>query len=224
MTKVFFDISVSLDGFSAGPDPSLQDPLGRDGERLHDWAFHSRSWRESHGREGGRGGVDSDLLQATIDRSGAHLMGRNMFSGGFTDGWEDDPRADGWWGDEPPFGKPVFVLTHHPREPLTLGETTFTFVTDGPAAALELAREAAGDRDVQISGGASVIRQCLQLGAVDDFRLHVAPVVLGGGTRLLEGLEGLPISLTGAAESPTGVMHLSYAVSSASSSGLSSPA
>ena len=144
MTSVFFDISVSLDGFAAGPDASLEHPLGAGGEGLHEWALASMAWRESHGHEGGDAGADSDIVQATIDRAGAHIMGRNMFSGGFTDSWEDDPRATGWWGDEPPFGKPVFVLTHHPREPLTLGATTFTFVTDGPEAALAAARVGAG--------------------------------------------------------------------------------
>lgn len=204
MSKLFFDISVSLDGFVAGPDPSLDEPLGAGGEQLHEWAINAQSWRRSHGREGGDAGPDSDIVQATIDRAGAHLMGRNMFSGGFTDGWEDDPRPNGWWGDEPPFAKPVFVLTHHARPPLTLGATTFTFVTDGPEAALALARDAAGDRDVMISGGADVIQQYLRLGAVDDFHVHVAPVLLGGGTRLFDAATP---ALQG------GVSHLRYAVS-----------
>lgn len=216
MPTLFFDITISLDGYAAGPDPSVEDPLGRGGERMHEWALNAMAWRQTHGREGGEPGVDSDVIQATIDRSGAHIMGRNMFSGGFTESWEDDPRANGWWGDEPPFGKPVFVLTHHPREPLTLGATTFTFVTDGPERALELAREAAGERDVQISGGADTIRQYLRLGAVDDFQLHVAPVLLGGGTRLFDG-EVVPLE-------GGEVVHLPYRVSSATSSGDSSPA
>lgn len=222
MTSVFFDISVSLDGFAAGPDASLEHPLGAGGEGLHEWALASMAWRESHGHEGGDAGADSDIVQATIDRAGAHIMGRNMFSGGFTDSWEDDPRATGWWGDEPPFGKPVFVLTHHPREPLTLGATTFTFVTDGPEAALAAAREAAGGRDVQISGGADTIRQYLRLGAVDDFHLHVAPVLLGRGVRLFEGLD---VPIEPVAVTQGGAAHLRYRVSSSSSSsGESSPA
>jgi dihydrofolate reductase len=184
---LFFDISVSLDGYVAGPDPSLEDPLGKGGERLHEWVFGAQAWREAHDLEGGETGADSDFVQATIDRTGAHIMGRNMFSGGFTDSWDDDPRSSGWWGDEPPFHKPVFVLTHHAREPLALGETTFTFVTDGPERALELAREAAGDRDVQISGGAEAIRQYVRLGLVDEMQIHVAPVLLGGGVRLFDG-------------------------------------
>jgi dihydrofolate reductase len=207
MSKLFFDISVSLDGYAAGPDASLEHPLGVGGEALHKWALAAHSWRESHGHEGGAVGEDSDLIQATIDRTGAHLMGRNMFSGGFTDSWEDDPMANGWWGDEPPFHKPVFVLTHHAREPLTLGETTFTFVTDGPEAALALAREAAGDRDVQISGGADVIQQYLRLGVVDELQVHVSPVLLGGGVRLFDGVT---VPLEGA------VAHLHYRSSSSS--------
>ena len=207
MSKVFFDISISLDGFAAGPDATLEHPLGVGGEQLHTWAIDAMAWRQSHGHEGGEAGADSDIVQATIDRTGAHVMGRNMFSGGFTDSWEDDPRANGWWGDEPPFGKPVFVLTHHPREPLVLGSTTFTFVTDGPEAALALARDAAGDRDVQISGGASTIRQYLRLGVVDDLHVHVAPVLLGSGVRLFDG-ETLPVA--GA------VAHLRYRSSSSS--------
>jgi dihydrofolate reductase len=135
MTKVFFDITISLDGYSAGPDASLDHPMGVGGQQMHEWALSARAWRQTHGLDGGEASEGSDIIQATIDRTGAHVMGRNMFSGGFTASWEDDPRANGWWGDEPPFRKPVFVLTHHPREPLALGATTFTFVTDGPQAA-----------------------------------------------------------------------------------------
>ena len=207
MSELFFDISISLDGYSAGPDPSLDHPLGIDGEKLHEWALSALAWRESHGREGGAAGVNSDIVQATIDRTGAHLMGRNMFSGGFADSWADDPNPNGWWGEEPPFGKPVFVLTNHARDPLTLGRTTFTFVTDGPEAALALAREAAGDRDVQISGGADVIQQYLRLGLVDDFHVHVAPVLLGGGIRLFDDAV-VPVDGTAA--------HLRYRSSSSS--------
>ena len=188
MSKVFFDITMSLDGYAAGPDASMEQPLGAGGEALHEWALSAQAWRQSHGHQGGEAGADSELIQATIDRTGAHLMGRNMFSGGFSDSWEDDPNPNGWWDDEPPFGKPVFVLTHHAREPLKLGETTFTFVTGGPEAALVLAREAAGERDVLISGGADVIQQYLRLGAVDEMQVHVAPLLLGGGVRLFDGV------------------------------------
>ena len=207
MSKVFFDITMSLDGFAAGPDASLEQPLGAGGEALHEWAINAMAWRASHGYEGGETGADSDIVQATIDRAGAHIMGRNMFSGGFTESWEDDPRANGWWGEEPPFRKPVFVLTHHAREPLTLADTTFTFVTDGPQAALSLARAAAGDRDVQISGGADVIQQYLRLGVVDEMQVHVAPVLLGGGVPLFDGVQ---VPLEG------GVSHLRYRSSSSS--------
>jgi dihydrofolate reductase len=183
MGIVIVDISVSLDGYVAGPEPSLEDPLGKGGEALHEWAFELAAWREPHGREGGTESHAGDRVRARREQVGAHIMGRRMFSGG-EGGWEDDPRASGWWGDEPPFGVPVFVLTHHAREPLTLGATTFHFVTDGPDAALELAREAAAGRWVQVSGGAETIRHYLERGVVDELEVHVAPVRLGAGTPL----------------------------------------
>ena len=180
---LFADISTSLDGFVAGPSPSLEDPLGKRGEELHEWAFAARAWREAHGREGGEPSVDSDVIQETLDRTGATIMGRLMFSGG-SGPWADDPNANGWWGDEPPFGHPVFVLTHHEREPLVLGATTFTFVTGGIDAALEAARDAAGGKDVHVAGGASAVQQYLAAGLLDELEVHVAPILLGGGTRL----------------------------------------
>src|SRR4051794_21085712 len=128
--RVFFEISSSLDGYVAGPDPSLEDPLGRGGEALHEWIFGLRAWREPHGKEGGEEGPESAMIDATQARLGAVIMGRRMFSGG-EGPWADDPKATGWWGDDPPFAVPVFVLTHHEREPLSLGASTFTFVTDG---------------------------------------------------------------------------------------------
>jgi dihydrofolate reductase len=155
--------------------------------RLHEWLFPLASFREQHGTgAGGATGPEDDLNRATVDSTGACVMGRRMFSGG-SGPWADDPNADGWWGDEPPFGVAVFVLTHHERAPLVLGKTTFHFVTDGIDSALAAAREAAGQRDVTVAGGADVVRQALQAGAVDELDLHVAPVVLGGGTRLFEG-------------------------------------
>jgi dihydrofolate reductase len=184
--RTFADISVSLDGFAAGPDPSLEEPLGRGGEQLHEWAFRLAAWRRPHGLEGGDDGPEARWVEEIAERTGAYVMGRRMFSGG--DGpWDADPKANGWWGDEPPFHAPVFVVTHHARRPLELTGTTFTFVTDGVASALAQARRAAGDRDVQVAGGADVIRQALELGLVDELQLHTAPVVLGGGTPLFSG-------------------------------------
>jgi dihydrofolate reductase len=183
----FFDISVSLDGYVAGPNPSLEAPLGEGGEQLHEWAVPTKTFNERHGRSGGKTGPEDDLLRDVFERTGATVMGRRMFSGG-EGPWDDDPNADGWWGDTPPFGVPVFIVTHHPRETvLKEGGTTFTFVTDGFESAVTQAREAAGDRDVAIAGGASVIQQALAAGIVDEFTLHVAPVILGGGTRLFDG-------------------------------------
>ena len=156
MGELIADISISLDGYVAGPDPSLDDPLGVGGEGLREWAFAARSWREAHGREGGEENDDSGVIEEAIARAGATIMGRKMFSGG-SGPWAEDPRANGWWGDEPPFGHPVFVLTHHEREPLELTGTTFTFVTDGIESALDQARVAAGEKDVLVAGGADAM-------------------------------------------------------------------
>jgi dihydrofolate reductase len=187
VARVFTDISISLDGFVAGPSPSLEDPLGVGGMQLHEWAFRLTAWREPHGLEGGEVGPESEIIERTLAATGAVVMGRRMFSGG-EGPWEDDPNADGWWGDDPPFHTPVFVVTHHAREPVEkLGGTTFTFVTDGVAAAMEQALAVAGDRDVQVSGGASVVQQVLELGLLDELQVHVAPVLLGGGTPLFAG-------------------------------------
>jgi dihydrofolate reductase len=168
-TQLKLDITMSLDGFVAGPEPSLDAPLGQGGERLHEWALGLEAWREQHGLEGGEANIDSEIVAETTASVGAHIMGRRMFSGG-AGPWEDDPNANGWWGDTPPFGKPVFVLTHHAREPLVLEGTTFTFVSDGVEAALQLAREAAGDNDVQISGGAQAAQQYLRAGPWTSYR------------------------------------------------------
>jgi dihydrofolate reductase len=206
------EISISLDGYVAGPEPSLEEPLGRGGESLHEWAVRLRAWREAHGLEGGETGPDEELVTESLRAQGAVVMGRRMFSGG-EGPWETDPRAEGWWGDEPPFHKPVFVVTHHEREPLVLGETTFTFVTEGVGAAVERARAAAGERDVLVAGGADTIDQALAAGLVDELQLHVAPLLLGGGARLFEGLGGQPPQLRLAAltESPYAT-HLRYFV------------
>ena len=213
MAKLTFEITMSLDGFVAGPNPTLEQPLGEGGDRLHEWVYGLRSWRGSHGLEGGEENPDSDLLAESIRENGAILMGRKMFSGG-EGAWEDDPRAQGWWGDDPPFRVPVFVLTHHAREPLSLGESTFHFVTDGIGSALEQAREAAGPRNVAIAGGASVAQQYLSAGLLDEMQIHLAPILLGGGVRLFDGLgDKLPgLELARVIESPA-VTHVSYRVS-----------
>ena len=213
MSKVVLDISASLDGFVAGPNPSLEHPLGEGGEQLHEWAFELAAWREPHGLAGGTTTSSSDVMKEGLARTGAVVMGRRMFSGG-EGPWEDDSNADGWWGDEPPFHVPVFVLTHHARESVPKqGGTTFTFVTDGIESAIEQARVAAGDRDVAIGGGASVAQQALSAGLLDEIQINLAPVLLGGGTRLFEQLAGTDVRLEGVRviEAP-GVTHLRYRV------------
>ena len=213
MTRVTSGISTSLDGFIAGPNPTLEQPLGDGGERLHEWAVGLRSWRERHGLEGGETNTDAEVVAEAIASTGAVVMGRRMFSGG-SGRWDDDPMANGWWGDDPPFRVPVFVLTHHARPPLRLrGGTTFAFVTDGIESAVAQARAAAGDRDVSIAGGASVVQQCLRAGLLDELELHVAPVLLAGGTRLFDGLPPQPARLEGTRviASPA-VTHLRYRV------------
>jgi dihydrofolate reductase len=208
MGQLIIDISTSLDGYVAGPNPSLEDPLGEGGEQLHEWAFALKSWREPHGLEGGEENGDSEIMAELLARTGATVMGRRMFSGG-EGPWEDDPNADAWWGDDPPFHHPVFVLTHHARDPVEKqGGTTFTFVTDGIESALEQARAAAGDKDVQIAGGADVAQQYLRAGLVDELQVHVAPLLLGGGRRLLDGVAAGRLDLVRMVESPSGVAHL----------------
>jgi dihydrofolate reductase len=209
---VVFEISMSLDGFVAGPNPSLEEPLGEGGEGLHEWVLGLASFRDRHGRSGGSSGPDDDLMAKEIERVGATVMGRNMFGGG-EGPWGDEP-WEGWWGDEPPFHGPVFVVTHHPREPLVKdGGTTFTFVPEGVEAAVEQARAAAGDKDVHIGGGASIAQQCLKAGLVDEMLLHLVPTFLGGGTRLFDDLDGERIRLekTDVLDSPA-VTHLRFRV------------
>jgi dihydrofolate reductase len=211
MTKLIGDISVSLDGFVAGPNPSLEQPLGAGGELLHEWAFAATSWRESHGLEGGEKNADSDVIEESLRATGAVVMGRKMFSGG-QGPWEDDPRADGWWGDEPPFHVPVFVLTHHARETKVMqGGTSFNFVTDGIEAALEEARAAAEEKDVLVAGGASIVQQYVKAGLLDELQIHVAPLFLGGGTSLFDqlGIEPVGLDATRVIASPS-VTHLRF--------------
>jgi dihydrofolate reductase len=211
MSKVRFDLAVSLDGFIAGPNPSEEHPLGEGGMQLHEWAFELAAWREPHGKEGGEVNASTPVMQAMVANTGATVMGRNMFGGG-PGPWGDDP-WQGWWGDDPPFHNDVFVLTHHAREPLHKdGGTTFHFVTDGIESALAQAKEAAGDRDISLAGGAYVAQQALAAGLVDEFTLSVVPVLLGSGTRLLENLGAdLKLAQADVVQAP-GVTHLKYHV------------
>ena len=211
MAKLRFEISISLDGYVAGPNQSEEHPLGEGGEQLHEWVVKLAVWREAHGYEGGEVNASTPLMEEAQSGVGAVIMGRGMFGGG-PGPWGDDP-WQGWWGDEPPFKMPVFVLTHHEREPLTLGATTFTFVTDGIESALAQAREVAGDLDVTIGGGGGVGGQYLSAGHVDQLQLNVVPILLGGGTRLFEdgagaGLELEPVLVVDTPE----VTHLRYRV------------
>jgi dihydrofolate reductase len=200
------DISVSLDGYVAGPDATLEEPLGKNGMLLHEWIFGLASWRERHGLEGGERNADDDVVREWLGVPGAVVMGRRMFSGG-SGPWADDPNANGWWGDTPPFDVPVFVVSHHPREPFLM----FRFV-DGVEAALTQAREAAGDRPVLIAGGASVAQQALAAGQLDRLRLHVVPVLLGAGVKLFADGESRRFELERVRSSPA-VAHLDYRVS-----------
>ena len=184
MSSVTCQISISLDGFVAGPDQSAEDPIGVGGMRLHDWVFATDTWRAQHGQEGGEHNADAQVVEDMMSGVGAHIMGRKMFGGGGGP-WDESWR--GWWGEDPPFRTPVLVLTHHPRAPLVMeGGTTFTFVTDGFGAALEQARAAAGDAQVAIAGGASTVRQALAAGALDELHLHIVPIILGQGERIFD--------------------------------------
>jgi dihydrofolate reductase len=190
MARLRVNITMSLDGYVAGPEQSLDDPLGKGGESLHTWMVVTRSFREQHGSgDGGTTGLDDERAAAWNENVGAGIMGRNMF-GPVRGPWGDEDWR-GWWGDNPPYHYPVFVLTHHARRPLEMeGGTTFHFVTDGIEAALERALEAAAGRDVIIGGGASAARQYLRAGQVDELEVHVAPVLLGGGERLFDDVGG----------------------------------
>ena len=211
MSHVICHQAISLDGFSAGPDQSLENPLGVGGERLHEWMFETAAWARMEGLPPLPETPDSAIVDhiASNPDVGAYVMGRRMFGGGSGE-WDMGWR--GWWGDEPPYHHPVFVLTHHPRPPLPMqGGTTFYFVTDGIESALSQAREAAAGRDVQIGGGASTIQQCMRAGQLDELHLHIVPVLLGSGDRLLENVGTprlTPVAVTG---SPA-VTHVTYRV------------
>jgi dihydrofolate reductase len=209
MSSVTSQISISLDGYVAGPDQSLDNPIGEGGMRLHQWAFATDTWNEAHGLEGGARSADSEVAEEVMQGIGAFIMGRNMFGPG-RGAW--DVSWTGWWGDDPPYHTPVYVLTHHEREPLEMqGGTTFHFVTDGIESALEQARAVAGDKDVSIAGGASAVNQYLAAGLLDELYLHIVPVVLGGGERLLEGVGDPKLEPVNVIASPT-VTHVRYRV------------
>ena len=210
MSKLRFIISMSLDGYVAGPRQSVEHPLGIGGQRLHAWAFELAAWRAPHGLTGGAVNESSAVMERRLANIGATVMGRNMF-GGHPGAWKSENPWNGWWGTEPPFHHPVFVLTHHAREPLRLKGTTFTFVTDGIESALDQAQRAANGKDVALAGGASAAQQYLEAGLVDEMDLSVAPVLLGGGERLFDNvgddLHGL--SLVDVVGAP-GVAHLRF--------------
>jgi dihydrofolate reductase len=209
MSRVRCQISVSLDGFVAGPNQSEENPLGEGGMRLHEWVFATRSWRAQHGRDGGEDNADSKIAEEAARGIGAVIMGRHMFGPG-EGPWDLSWR--GWWGDDPPFHAPVYVLTHHRREPLAMhGGTSFTFVTDGIETALEHARSAAGGHDVAIAGGASTVNQYLAAGLLDELYLHVVPVLLGSGARLLSDVGDPKLQPLEVLGSP-GVTHIRYRV------------
>jgi len=202
---------MSLDGFIAGPNQNEENPLGEGGEQLHEWALPLATWRASHGREGGEVNASSRVLEESLENIGATVMGRNMFGG--SGAWGDEP-WEGWWGEEPPFHMPVFVVTHHPRAAVAKqGGTTFTFVTDGIESALEQAREAAAGKDVALGGGANVAQHYLKAGLIDDMTIHLVPVLLGDGAQLFDKLGNADVRLecTRAIEAP-GVTHLRYRV------------
>jgi dihydrofolate reductase len=207
MSKLRFRISMSLDGFVAGPSQSVDNPLGIGGMRLHEWVFPLSAWRAMHGLQGGEVNESTRVVEESLVNIGASVMGRNMF-GGHPGPWDARKPWDGWWGVNPPFHHPVFVLTHHAREPLQLeGGTTFTFVTEGIEAALEQAQRVARGRDVSLAGGASAAQQYLAAGLVDEMEIHVVPTLLGSGERLFDGvgddLHGLELVRTVAAPKVT---------------------
>jgi len=212
VAKLRLKISMSLDGFVAGPDQSVDNPLGVGGMRIHEWVFPLAAWRKMHGLEGGEVNESSQVVEDSLANIGATIMGRNMF-GGQPGPWDERNLWNGWWGDNPPFHHPVFVLTNHMRRPLMRnGGTSFTFVTDGIHAALEQARRAADGKDVSLAGGAKASAQYLKAGLIDEMEINLAPVLLGTGERLFDGvgddMHDLKLVRTVAAP---GVVHLKFA-------------
>jgi dihydrofolate reductase len=213
MGKFRCHISISADGYVAGPNQSDEEPLGEGGERLHDWSVPLAAWREAHEKQGGEMNESTRIIEERGENVGAAVMGRNMFGPPSGGDWGDG-EWKGWWGDDPPYHYDVFVLTHHPREPLEMeGGTTFYFVTDGIERGLELAKESAGDKDVLLWGGAQVINEYLAAGLLDELEIHIAPVLLRGGARLFDDLGDADVRLEQirAVEAP-GVTHIKYRV------------
>ena len=213
MAEFRFETAISADGYVAGPDQGEEHPLGEGGEQLHEWVIKLSAWRQSHERSGGEVNPSSQIIEEAIENVGAVVMGRNMFGGG-PGPWKDEPWT-GWWGENPPFHVPVFVLTHHEREPLEMaGGTTFHFVTDGIESALARAKEVAGGKDVRLGGGASVAQQYLAAGLIDELQLNIVPVLLGAGERLFENVGAdLELEQTRVVHTPE-VTHIRYRVSS----------
>ena len=212
MGRVISHQTMSIDGFSAGPNQSLENPIGEGGMALHEWMFGTAAFRRMQGADDGAEGPDSDVVaELSANKNvGAYVMGRNMFAPG-RGRWDESWR--GWWGDEPPYHAPTFVLTHHPREPLPMeGGTTFYFVTDGAESAVRKARAAAGAKDVQIAGGASTIQQVLRADLLDELFLHIVPLVLGKGERLLDDVGHPSMTPVEAIASPR-VTHIRYRIS-----------
>lgn len=211
MSKLRFSVTMSLDGYIAGPNQTLKEPLGVGGEELHAWAVELEAFSEAHGKKGGVVNASTAIMKEMFENVGAVIMGRNMFGGGpgpWTSDWK------GWWGDNPPYHMPVVVLTHHERSPLPMqGGTTFYFVTDGIESALSQARRAAAGKDILIGGGASTINQYLAAGLVDEINISIAPRLLGGGARLFDNLgRSLPrLEQTRVIDAP-GVVHVRYRV------------
>ena len=211
MSKVRIHMLMSLDGYTSAPNQSLQQPFGDGTEQFLAWVFALKSFREHMGMEGGDSGPSSDVIEETGANLGATIMGRHMFGGSVP--WQDGDPWKGWWGDNPPFHTPVFVLTHHPRERFVMeGGTEFIFVTDGIESALRQAREVAGDRDIRIGGGGNVANQYIVAGLVDEIEVHVVPMFLGGGVRLFDGLGPGSPQLELIRTVPGVVSHLKYRV------------
>jgi dihydrofolate reductase len=213
VSKLRCHISISLDGFVAGPNQSEENPLGEGGERLHDWNVPLAAWREAHEKQGGEVNESTRIFEESRENIGASVMGRNMFGPIGGGDWGDE-QWTGWWGDDPPFHHSVFVVTHHPRDPVEMkGGTTYHFVTDGIESALDQAKQAAGGKDVMLLGGGNIAQQYLAAGLLDELELHVVPLLLGGGSRLLDNLGDTKVQLeqVRAVEAP-GVAHLKYRV------------
>ncbi|MFW6695110.1 dihydrofolate reductase family protein [Streptomyces sp. MAR4 CNX-425] len=216
MSQLRCHISISLDGYVAGPDQSEESPLGVGGEGLHEWVVPLAAWRRMHGMEGGEVTASTAVFEESIANIGAAVMGRGMFGPVGRGPWSDEEPWYGWWGDEPPYHYPVFVVTHHPRESVEMaGGTTFHFVTEGVQSALDRAKQAADGKDVMLYGGGRIVREYLAAGLLDVLELHVVPVLLGGGSRPLDGLGGTGVRLEQVrAVAGNGVAHLKYRVHS----------